>query len=283
MSNSIIDTKVAVILNARNEEKTIKKTLENIIHQNLKPYRIIVINDGSTDSTGEIAGNFPEVEIINIEKRKESHLAQKELAATINLGLRKLHEDATCEFVWLVGGDILFSKDYLFTIIQRMKKNPNIVIASGIIKDEFSIEPRGGGRVVSCEFWRKIGFEYPENYGWEGYLIWKAKSLGYTVESFSDLIANSQRQTGKRFDSHRYFYYGLALKALGYTKIYTFGKILLFSRKNFKGSYHLLRGYLSNYDDLYEDKLREFVRKYQNNVILHPNRSLKRFFKIIRS
>jgi len=153
-----IIAKVAVVLNARNEEKVLSKTISAILSQELLPYRIIVINDGSTDRTGEIASSFSQVEVINKEKRKENYLARKELARTINDGLNKLHSDKDCEFVCMMGADILLPKNYIADIIGRMKKESKIAIASGIIKEEFSIEPRGGGRIVRCDFWRKLGF-----------------------------------------------------------------------------------------------------------------------------
>jgi len=277
---SNINTKVAVVLNARNEEKVLSKTISTILSQDLLPYRIIVINDGSTDRTGEVALSFSKVEVINKEKREENYLARKELAGTINEGLRKLHSDKDCEFVCMMGADILLPKNYIVDIISRMKKDPKIVIASGILKGEFSIEPRGGGRIVRCDFWRKLGFLYPENYGWEGYLVLKAQSMGYEVRSYSDIIFQTQRKTGTKFDSSRYFYYGLALKALGYTGTYTLGKALLFFLKHPNGSYHMLRGYLSDYDDLYEPELRDYVRKSQKNVL--KSNVIKRFFKVLR-
>ena len=275
-----IIAKVAVVLNARNEEKVLSKTISAILSQELLPYRIIVINDGSTDRTGEVAANFPKVEVINKEKRNESYLARKELAGVINEGLRKLHSDKNCEFVCMMGADLLLPKNYLSTIISRMKKDPKIAISSGKLEGEFSIEPRGGGRIVRCDFWRELGFLYPENYGWEGYLVLKAQSMGYEVRSYSDIVFQTQRKTGTKFDSSRYFYYGLALKALGYTGSYTFGKALLFFLKHPSGSYHMVRGFLSDYDDLYEPELREYVRKSQKNVL--KSNVIKRFFNVLR-
>lgn len=275
-------SKVAVVLIARNEEDVIYETLKHILNQKLSPYRIIVINDGSTDKTGEIVAKFSNVEIINREKHTESFLARKQLAETINAGLQKLQNDNDCEFVWLMGADLIFSQDYLSKIVNRMKKNPKIAIASGVVQDEFSIEPRGGGRIVRCDFWRKIGLLYPVNYGWEGYLVLKAQSMGYEVESFEDLVITSQRKTGKKFEPKRYFYYGLALKALGYTTAYTLAKVLLFSKNNPKGAYYMLKGYYSKYDSLYEPELREFVRKNQrDNITNLKSNYVKRFIKTL--
>lgn len=273
---------VAVILIARNEEKIITKTLEYIINQKLKPYRIIVINDGSKDKTGKIVSKFSSVELINRPPRDESYLAKKELAGTINLGLEKLQNDQKCQYVCMMGSDILYSKNYLYEIVSRMEKNPNLVIASGVVENEFSIEPRGAGRVVRCDFWRKIGFRYPENYGYEGYLVLKANSLGNETTSFHDLVSSTQRKTGTHYNAKKYYYYGLGLKALGYTVSYVLAKSFLFFLKKPKGSLYMLKGYFSNYDNLYEKELRDYVKQTQSNAIF-DSKKRKRLFKTLHS
>jgi len=273
---------IAVVLNARNEEKVIAKTLQSILNQKLPPYRIIVINDGSTDNTKEILSKFATIEVIDKPVRKESYLARKELADTINQGLSKLHNDNNCEFVWMVGGDLVFPPEYTSEIMKRMQ-NDSVAISSGVIEGEFSIEPRGGGRIVDWNFWKKIGMLYPVNYGWEGYLLLKANSLGYKTTSYPDLIITTQRKTGTQFNPKLYYYYGLALKALGYTVLYVLGKTLLFTKKKPKGAYYMLKGYFSNYSDLYEPELREYVKKTQSKKLKHLDLEyINRFFTILK-
>lgn len=271
---------VAVIIIARNEEEHISATLECIIKQKLKPYRIIVVNDGSTDNTAKIISKFNSVQLINRPVRQESFLAKKELAETFNIGLKEIKNDYNCQYVLLTGSDILYSVDYLEDIISRMEKDPNLVIASGIIENEFSIEPRGGGRVIKCDFWKKIGFCYPQNYGFEGYLLLKANSLGYKTTSFQDIVSITQRKTGINFNPKKYYFYGLGYKALGYTSLYVLGKALLFVRQSPKSTFYMLKGYFSDYDHLYEKELRDYVRRTQSNGILKFN-LIKRFFKIL--
>ena len=272
---------IAVVLNVRNEEKVIAKTLESILDQELPPYRIIVINDGSTDKTKQILSKFPMIELIDKPVRNESYLARKELADTINQGLSKLHNDDNCELVWLVGGDLIFPPEYTSKIIERMQ-NDSVVISSGVIEGEFSIEPRGGGRIVDWNFWKKIGMLYPINYGWEGYLLLKANSLGYNTISYQDLVITTQRKTGTQFNPKLYYYYGLAMKALGYTTLYVLGKTLLFAKRKPKGAYYMLKGYFSNYSNLYEPELREYVKKTQNKKLKHfDSEYINRFFTIL--
>ena len=278
MSKNPSTSKVAVVLNARNEEKVIAKTLQSILDQKLSPYRIIVINDGSTDNTKNILSKFPTIELIDRPIRNESYIARKELADTINQGLCKLHNDDICEYVWLVGGDVIFPPEYTFEIIKRMQDN-SVVISSGVIEGEFSIEPRGGGRIVDWNFWKKIGMLYPVNYGWEGYLIWKAQSLGYKTKSYNDIYFTNQRKTGTNFNPKIYYYYGLALKAFGYSWFYAIGKILLFSKRKPKAAYYMLKGYFSKYNDLYERELREYVKNTQYKNLFKFG-YVKRFFSI---
>ena len=272
-------TKIAVVLTARNEEDNLEKTLQSILNQKLKPYRIIVINDGSTDNTKQVIAKFSTIELIDNPKRNESYLARKELAATINQGLYKLHDDKQCQYVLIVGGDLIFPSNYTQDIIKHMKED-QVVISSGSIRDEFSIEPLGGGRIVDWDFWKKIGMLYPINYGWEGYLLLKAQSLGYNTKSYPKIVITGQRKTGTRFDPKKYYYYGLALKALGYTSFYTLVKSLLFLRKKPRGALYMLKGYFSDYDDLYEKELRDYVHKNQNIFNLQY---IKRFFRIALS
>ena len=49
---------LALITPARNEERFIELTLRSVIAQNLRPIRWIIVNDGSTDRTGEIVAGM---------------------------------------------------------------------------------------------------------------------------------------------------------------------------------------------------------------------------------
>jgi len=270
--------KVGVVIIAKNEEKFISKTIESLLDQDLKPYRIVLVDDGSTDKTSEIASKYP-IEIIKREARKEFLQGNKDLANTINDGLEKFQNDKDCDYIIKMDADIILPSNYISTITQRMNST-KIAVSSGVIEGESTFVPRGAGRVVLLDFWRKIGLKYPVNYGYERYLLTKAESFGYKFTVYRDLIMKTTRKTGVTYEPKRYYYYGLGLKALGYSFFYAIGRIMIFARKKPKGAYYMLKGYLSDYDDLYEEELRQFVKKTQMKNLRNLNPAyLKRFFR----
>jgi glycosyltransferase involved in cell wall biosynthesis len=171
----------AVILPARNEEMFLSRTLSHLLRQTIEPKKIIVINDGSQDKTRNIALNFEAVEVIDITRDSHEYAVHAPiLAQIINQGLKKIFND-DFEYVIILGSDHLIPPHYLSTIIEKMKKDNKVVICSGQIRGERSVVLRGSGRVVKYDFWKKIGLLYPENYGFETYLLVKAAMMGYKV------------------------------------------------------------------------------------------------------
>ncbi len=56
---------VSVIVPARNEEASLGSCLESLVAQHGVAFEIIVVDDGSTDRTREIAQSFPRVRVID--------------------------------------------------------------------------------------------------------------------------------------------------------------------------------------------------------------------------
>ena len=59
---SIDKPKISVIIPAYNAQKYIRESINSILNQTLKPFEIIVVNDGSTDETRNIIGKWSQKE-----------------------------------------------------------------------------------------------------------------------------------------------------------------------------------------------------------------------------
>ena len=86
--------KVSVIIAAYNAEKYLVDTLESIVNQTIDSYEIIVVNDGSTDSTLDILQTYQ-------EEYSHLHVITKENEGP-SAARNKALEQATGEFVYLL-------------------------------------------------------------------------------------------------------------------------------------------------------------------------------------
>ncbi|RLI40466.1 hypothetical protein DRO59_09225 [Candidatus Bathyarchaeota archaeon] len=139
-------------------------------------------------------------------------------------------------------------------------------MAEGEVSRSWS--PRGCGRVIDAEWFRSVGFRYPENYGFEVYLVYKALSQGRKVMVFQDLKFRLLRET--RFSKRKLYLWGKGMKALSYWWLYAFGRAFLTGLRHPVEGYLMLRGYLSKVQP-YAD-IKEFVNDFQK----------KMFFKRLR-
>lgn len=117
--------------------------------------------------------------------------------------------------------------------------------------------------MIQKEWFRNVGFRYPENYGFEAYLIYKALSQGEEVKIFQDLNFKLSRKT--RFSNKKMHSWGKGMKALNYWWPYAVGRAALTGLRHPLGGYYLLKGYFSDIS-LYDD-IKEFVRCFQRKII----------------
>ncbi|BAY12841.1 glycosyltransferase [Calothrix sp. NIES-2098] len=110
---------VSVIIPVYNGEKTIKKTIESVLNQSLSDLEIIVINDGSTDSTEEI------VKSISDSRLKIFSYPNAGLSASRNRGLSL----AACDFVSFIDADDLWTSDKLESQMQALLAHENAALA----------------------------------------------------------------------------------------------------------------------------------------------------------
>jgi glycosyltransferase involved in cell wall biosynthesis len=79
-------TTITVLIPARNAQATLAETLESLEHQTLKNFDVLLVDDGSTDSTVEIARSFQSRIAIEVLSLSSCH----GVAGALNAGLSKI-------------------------------------------------------------------------------------------------------------------------------------------------------------------------------------------------
>jgi len=179
---------------ARDEGKIIGRCLESLRGQTVRLF-LVVVNDGSLDNTGKMASEYADV-VVDLPRHEGNWTGLPELAGVVNAGFDVLKEEDV-RYVLISGADGVYPPNYVEEIVRRMEKD-GVVLASGVPESErsLSLTPRGCGRVVDAEWFREVGFRYPLNYAFEGYLVYKALSQGKKVAVFPDLKFKLSRGLG---------------------------------------------------------------------------------------
>lgn len=116
--------KISILIPAHNEERSIKATVESCLNQTRKADQILVVNDGSTDKTGEILASFgKQIEVITIP------IATGNKSYAQEHGLKFVTGDI---FIATDGDTILDSK--FVEKIEPHFKNPKVGAVAGYVK-----------------------------------------------------------------------------------------------------------------------------------------------------
>ncbi len=124
----MIANTITVIIPLYNTEKYIVEAIESLINQTRRVDQIIVVNDGSTDSSISQLSKFPSLEIYQKENSG--------IVDTLNLGLSK----ATGDFIGFLDADDRYRNNKLEIQSDLLQKNKNVdVVFGGSIN--FKINP----------------------------------------------------------------------------------------------------------------------------------------------
>lgn len=127
---SEMSCKVSVILPVYNAQDTIRDAVESILAQSHQDFELLIIDDGSKDSTVDIL-----VSEFSSDKRIKLHSREnKGLAYTLN----ELIDMAECELIFRMDADDFSQEDRLKIQINFMENNPEVVMCGGQIDFMFA-------------------------------------------------------------------------------------------------------------------------------------------------
>ena len=124
--------KFSIIVPVYNVENYIKKCINSILEQDYSNFEILVIDDGSSDSSISIVNSFEDYRI-KIYKKENGGLSSAR-----NYGVKNVSGD----YIWFVDGDDYIHKNSLSLLNRLLKETKFDIVAfhystdtNGIIKD----------------------------------------------------------------------------------------------------------------------------------------------------
>jgi hypothetical protein len=199
MSNETNNLQYVLISPSRNEARFIEKTLESVVNQTVLPLKWVIVNDGSTDATGEIAAKYAEryswIELVNRPVRKERHFAAKVQA--FNAGLERV-EGLQYDIIGNLDADVSLDADHFEFLLSKFSQDNRLGVAGTVFT-----EPSGynsatdsfeGQTYVSgqCQIFRRQCFEEIGGYvpskvgGIDWMAVMTARMIGWNTRSFRE-------------------------------------------------------------------------------------------------
>lgn len=144
--------KISVVVAAYNAEKYLEETLDSLIHQSMKDYEVIVVNDGSADHTADILNDYenryPIMKVIHQKNGGPSSARNAGLAVAQGV------------YVYFFDADDILELDALSSLYQcAVRRRADLVIAKYDIFDRYRTIPVNGINDLVQE--KKIGIYDP--------------------------------------------------------------------------------------------------------------------------
>jgi len=117
---------VTVIIHVYNGELFLSAAIESVMAQTFLSYELIVVDDGSTDRTREVAVSYPSVKYL--------HQVNSGTASARNLGI----ENAIGEYIAFLDADDLWLPDKLALQMASFGADPSLEVVSGFIEQFIS-------------------------------------------------------------------------------------------------------------------------------------------------
>src|SRR5208337_4612394 len=124
-----MDRLVSVVIPAHNSRRYITQTLDSVLAQKHRPLEILVVDDGSTDSTTQLVSAYAR-EVRLIQQEQHGHPAAR------NTGIRA----AAGEFLGFLDHDDLWSADKLELQLASFERDPSLDLVFGHIQNFFTPE-----------------------------------------------------------------------------------------------------------------------------------------------
>jgi len=276
--------KVCVIIPVFNEQDFIKKSVESLIDQTIKPVEVIYVNDNSTDNSKNIIKNLiGKCEWIRVIDHKsfQEHVPGSKVIEAFNFGLKNLETqfDIICKF----DGDIILPKNYIEKIIEIFNEKEKVGIAGGNLYVQKNgkwiyeniaakTHVRGPIKAYRAECFNDIN-ALKSSIGWDTVDVLLAQKKGWLIYTDKKLIVKHLKPTGQKYSLHSKILQGESLYKMRFGFILSILSLLKSSLNNYSLSrlFFGLIGYcvsfLKQKPFIVTDEERVYIRNFRWKVI----------------
>lgn len=225
--------KFLIIIPAHNEEKNLPFTLDSLLQQSFKDFKVIVVNDGSTDRTSEVIKKYTDLDsrIQTINLQKSAHQPGSKVVAAFKEALHTQDVDGF-EIICKFDSDIILSKDYLQMIADSFAKNADYGLVGGLLYVEKNGEwvyegnsnkkhVRGPMKAYRKECFLQIG-GLRETLGWDNIDAILLQNLGWKEIVLPELQVKLIKVKGADYTIKPADYYGRYFYFLGLNRFLTY-------------------------------------------------------------
>lgn len=259
-----------VITPARDEAAYIEQTISSMVAQTVRPIKWILVNDGSTDATGEIidrwAAKYEWIAAVHLEPRASNEEDKSRGSRAVEAKEIKAFyqgyfhiENEKWDFLVKLDADLGLDPDYFEKCLAEFDVDPKLGIGGGaiwnVVDGELKHEStpkfhvRGATKIYRRACWEQIGGVIPSA-GWDTLDLVKANMLGWSTRSFNELRVVHYRFTGAANGAWKNAVKnGLWSYIAGYHPLYMLTRSArsLLEKPVLLGSFGLLYGFLSGY------------------------------------
>ena len=114
---------VSIITPAYNAEKYIKETIESVLGQTYKNWELIIVNDGSTDSTEEIIKSFDDSRVVLLSQKNSG------VSSARNLGM----QSSKGKYITFLDADDVLPPESLKVRVDYLESHPDVDLIDGNI------------------------------------------------------------------------------------------------------------------------------------------------------
>ena len=196
-----------VIIPSYNEETNIGRLLTSLVRQTQKINTILVVNDGSSDSTQGVVEEFvqqhPNVKLVNRDLSMKRDVGAKIIQA-FNAGLANVSLD-DYDFISKFDADLEFEPDYMKHVTDAFYSDEHLGLVGGVCtifsKGEWNVESltnldhvRGALKTYRTSAFKNInGLDL--TMGWDSLDEYKLRMNGYKVLCIPELHVKHHRES----------------------------------------------------------------------------------------